>query len=52
MSSLVHNWRIHVKATRDPRVAGRGLCNRLDWHELAHLVQRGCPVMLAVRIIR
>jgi hypothetical protein len=26
--------------------------DHLDWHEIANLVRRGCPPLLALRIVR
>jgi hypothetical protein len=26
--------------------------DRIDWHQIARLVQRGCPPWLALRIVR
>lgn len=51
-SGAVHSWRVS-------RLAGLGLArpvaeavaDRVDWHEVARLVQRGCPASLAVVII-
>ena len=45
---LVHNWRV-------ARLAGLGIpgplaevnADHLDWHQVARLVQRGCPPRLA-----
>ena len=50
---LVHNWRV-ARLTRlgVPQALAEVYADRLDWHQVADLVQRGCPVMLAVRIIR
>ena len=35
-----------TKGSVDPAVA-----DQLDWHQIAHLVQRGCPPWLALRIV-
>jgi hypothetical protein len=51
-SGAVHNWRVS-------RLTGLGLSRRaaelvadqVDWHEVARLVQRGCPVSLAIAIV-
>jgi hypothetical protein len=48
----VHNWRVE-------RLTGLGVlpalaeayADRLDWHQVARLVQRGCPPQLALRIV-
>jgi hypothetical protein len=50
---VVHNWRV-------ARLAGLGIsvplaevyADRIDWHQVARLVQRGCPPWLALRIVR
>jgi hypothetical protein len=49
----VHNWRV-------ARLTGLGIpgplaevnADHLDWHQVARLVQRGCPPRLALRIAR
>ena len=49
----MHNWRV-------ARLAGLGIpwplaevdADHLDWHQVARLVQRGCPPRLALRIAR
>ena len=51
-TGAVHAWRV-------ARLAGLGLAapvaealaDKVDWHEIARLVRRGCPVSLAVAII-
>ena len=50
---LVHDWRV----TQLTRLVISGLlaedaASRVDWHEIARLVQRGCPPLLALRIVR
>ena len=50
--AAVHAWRVN-------RLAGLGLAwpvaeavaDRVDWYAVAKLVQRGCPVALAVTIL-
>ena len=50
---LVHNWRV-------ARLTGLGIpgslaevnADHLDWHQVARLVQVGCPPRLALRIAR
>ena len=50
---LAHNWRA-------ARLTGLGIpgslaevnADHLDWHQVARLVQRGCPPRLALRIAR
>ena len=49
----VHNWRVD-------RLTGLGVAwpvaeavaDRIDWHEVAKLIGRGCPASLAVAILR
>jgi hypothetical protein len=50
---LVHNWRVS-QVTR-LGIAGpiaEIYADRIDWHQIARLVQRGCPPHLALRIVR
>lgn len=50
---LVHEWRV-------TRLTGLGIpwpiaeadADHVDWHQIARLVQRGCPPKLALRIVR
>ena len=48
---LVHNWRVE-RLTRIgvPGALAEVYADHLDWHEVARLVQRGCPPQLALRI--
>jgi hypothetical protein len=48
---LVHNWRVD-RLTRlgVPGSLAEVYADRLDWHQIARLVQRGCPPRLALRI--
>lgn len=48
---IVHNWRV-TRLTRlgIPRPLAEVYADRLDWHQVARLVQRGCPPPLALRI--
>jgi hypothetical protein len=50
---LVHEWRVR-QLTRlgIPGLLAEGVASRVDWHEIARLVQRGCPPLLALRIVR
>ena len=50
---LVHDWRVE-RLTRIgvPGALAEVYADRLDWHEVARLVQRGCPPQLALRIAR
>ena len=50
---LVHNWRAaQLKRLGMPGPLAEAYADHLDWHQLAYLVNRGCPLPLAVRIIR
>jgi hypothetical protein len=50
---LVHNWRVsQLKRLGIPRPLAEAHADRVDWHQIAHLVQRGCPPPLALRIVR
>jgi hypothetical protein len=48
---LVHNWRV-TQLTRlgIPGPLAETYADRIDWHQVARLVQRGCPPRLALRI--
>ena len=48
---LVHEWQVD-RLTRlgVPRSLAEAYADRLDWHEVARLVQHGCPPRLALRI--
>jgi hypothetical protein len=50
---LVHDWRV-LQLTRlgIPWGLAEIYADRVDWHQVARLVQRGCPARLALRIIR
>jgi hypothetical protein len=49
---LVHKWRVD-RLTRlgVPGSLAEVYADRLDWHQVARLVQRGCPPRLALRIV-
>jgi hypothetical protein len=50
--AAVHDWRVN-------RLTGLGLpgpvaelvADRVDWHEVARLVEQGCPASLAIAIV-
>jgi hypothetical protein len=50
---LVHTWRV-AQLTRlgIPQSLAEAYADHLDWHQIARLVQRGCPPRLALRIVR
>ena len=35
-----------------PGALAEAYADRLDWHQIAALVKRGCPPLLALRIVR
>jgi len=48
---LVHNWRVtQLMRLGVPGPLAEVYADRLDWHQVARLVQRGCPARLAIRI--
>jgi len=48
---LVHNWRVaRLTQLGIPRAVAEVEAGRLDWHQVARLVQYGCPPRLALRI--
>jgi hypothetical protein len=48
---LVHQWRV-AQLTRlgVPGLLAEVHADHVDWHQVARLVERGCPVRLAFRI--
>ena len=49
----VHEWRAEqLRRLGLPRVFADVFAGLVDWHELAALVGRGCPPMLALEIVR
>jgi hypothetical protein len=49
---LVHDWRVdRLIRLGVPRSLAEAYADRLDWHQVARLVQRGCPPRLALRIV-
>jgi len=49
----VHNWRVsQLKRLGIPGPLAEIYADRIDWHQIARLVQRGCPPRLALRIAR
>ena len=49
----VHDWRVS-RLTRMgiPGTLAEVYADRIDWHQIARLVRRGCPPRLALRIVR
>jgi hypothetical protein len=51
--SRVHNWRVsRLTCLGIPQVMAETYADRIDWHQIARLVHRGCPPWLALRIVR
>ena len=49
----VHDWRVtRLMRLGIPAALAEAYADRLDWHQVAKLVHRGCPPLLALRIIR
>ena len=50
---LVHEWWV-TQLTRlgIPSLLAQTAADHVDWHQIARLVQRGCPPKLALRIVR
>jgi hypothetical protein len=51
-SAVVHAWRVS-QLTRLGLAwpVAEAVADEIDWHEVARLVQRGCPASLAITII-
>jgi hypothetical protein len=50
---LVHGWRVARLAQFGiPQSLAEVYADHIDWHQIARLVQRGCPPRLALRIVR
>jgi hypothetical protein len=50
--SAVHNWRVsQLERLGVPEPLAEAYADRADWHQVARLVQRGCPPRLALRIV-
>lgn len=49
----VHEWRVEqLHKLGLPRMLAERFADLIDWHELAALVERGCPAELALEIVR
>lgn len=50
---LVHEWRTEqLERLGLSTVIAETFASRVDWHEIAELVERGCPADLALEIVR
>jgi hypothetical protein len=48
---LVHDWRVsQLTRLGIPAPLAEVYADRIDWHQIARLVHRGCPTRLALRI--
>ena len=57
MPSAATSWRHNWRVSQLKRLGLSGplveiYADRIDWHQVARLVQRGCPPYLALRIVR
>ena len=51
--TLVHEWRSEqLHRLGLTWLSAETFADRVDWHALAHLIDRGCPVELALEIVR
>jgi hypothetical protein len=49
----VHEWRVtRLTGLGIPRPIADAEADRVDWHQVASLVRRGCSPALALRIVR
>jgi hypothetical protein len=49
----VHAWRVsQLTRLGIPGPLAEVHADHVDWHQIARLIQRGCPVRLAIRIAR
>ena len=50
---LIHDWQVEqLRRLGVPRVLAEIFAGRVDWHEIADLVERGCAPELALEIVR
>jgi hypothetical protein len=50
---LVHAWRTEqLRRLGLHRIIAEAFADRIDWHALAELVERGCSPELALEIVR
>jgi hypothetical protein len=50
---LVNEWRIEqLERLGITRFVAEAVAGVVDWHELASLIERGCPPALALEIVR
>jgi hypothetical protein len=52
-ASAVRAWRVRQLASLGlARPVAEAVADTVDWHDVAKLVQRGCPAALAVTILQ
>jgi hypothetical protein len=52
-AGAVHAWRVsRLAGLGVARPVAEAIADRVDWHDVARLVQRGCPAALAVAILQ
>ena len=50
--SCGHDWRVsQLRRLGLPGPLAEVYADRIDWHQIARLVRRGCPPRLALRIV-
>jgi predicted component of type VI protein secretion system len=50
---VVHDWRVaQLVRLGIPALLAETAADHVDWHQVATLIQRGCPPLLALRIVR
>jgi hypothetical protein len=51
-ASAVHAWRVRQLTRLGlARPVAESVADKVDWHDVAKLVRRGCPASLAVAIV-
>ena len=51
-AASVHHWRAsQLKRLGFPGPLAEVYADHIDWHQIARLVQHGCPLRLALRIV-
>ena len=50
---VVREWRAEqLRRLGVPSVLAETFADDVDWHALSHLIERGCPLGLALEIVR
>ncbi len=51
-SDAVHAWRVgQLTRLGVTELVAEPVADQVDWHEVARLIERGCPAALAVAIV-